>query len=524
MHDVHLEPTGNSNLPKANSLTWFKYMNRYQFFVLVVAALGWLFDTMDQQLFVLARAPAMRELVTVSEFNPEDPEYKVKVKAKQDFQGTLATTIFMLGWATGGLFFGMLGDKIGRAKTMLLTILIYSVCTGLSAFSVGVYDFAFYRFITGLGVGGEFAVGVSLVAEVMPDNIRTYALGLLQALSAVGNVIAALISLSLGELEHSGVIGEFEIFGVKLTAWRLMFVVGTIPALLAVSIRSSLKEPEKWQKSAGKEGTKKVAGSYKELFSNPVTRNNALFGMMLAVAGVIGVWGLGFFSPELLRAVMRPVIEKSMTEELQKTGIEAAEIQVKLAKAVPYELNTRVSIAMLTFNVGAFFGMYFFGIISSILGRKSSFAIMLVFAIASVWLVFGTLDEYHEIFWMMPLMGFCLMSIFGGYSIYFPELFPTHLRSTGTSFCYNVGRYVAAFGPSLLGMLIVFYTQADSEGMRKTIAGLFDALMIGQFASLDVSNPANAIRFAGITMSSVYLIGLLVLPFLPETKDRPLPE
>ncbi len=106
--------------------------------------------------------------------------------------------IFMIGWASGGLVFGVLGDRIGRAKTMLLTILIYSACTGLSALSVGVWDFAFYRFLTGLGVGGEFAAGVSLVAEVMPERARPYALGLLQALSAVGNMMAACVGIILG--------------------------------------------------------------------------------------------------------------------------------------------------------------------------------------------------------------------------------------------------------------------------------------------------------------------------------------
>ncbi len=110
----------------------------------------------------------------------------------------------MIGWALGGFFFGVLGDRIGRAKTMLLTVLCYSAFTGLSALSVGVWDFAGYRFLTGLGVGGQFAVGVALVAEVMPDRSRPFALGWLQALSAVGNMLAACTSLVLGKLEEAG--------------------------------------------------------------------------------------------------------------------------------------------------------------------------------------------------------------------------------------------------------------------------------------------------------------------------------
>src|SRR5205807_4669122 len=148
------------------------------------------------------------------------------------------TSIFLIGWGTGGILFGILGDLVGRARTMMLTILLYSLFTGLSAISKTFDDFALYRFLTGLGVGGEFAVGVSLVAEVMPDSARPYALGLLQALSAVGNITAALMSMGLGHLEESGVIAG---------AWRWMFVIGAAPALLAILVMRRLQEPERWQ-------------------------------------------------------------------------------------------------------------------------------------------------------------------------------------------------------------------------------------------------------------------------------------
>ena len=144
----------------------------------------------------------------------------------------------MIGWAIGGLVFGILGDRIGRAKTMMMTFSVYSAFTGLSALSTGIWDFAFYRFLTGLGVGGEFAVGVSLVAEVMPDRARPIALGWLQALSAVGNMLAACVSIGLGRLEESGAIAS---------AWRSMFLIGLAPALLAIPIFIRLKEPEQWK-------------------------------------------------------------------------------------------------------------------------------------------------------------------------------------------------------------------------------------------------------------------------------------
>jgi MFS family permease len=322
-----------------NARSWWRELNRYHWFVLGVAALGWLFDTMDQQLFNLARVPAMRALLRPGEDVALYSGY--------------ATAIFLIGWATGGLTFGVLGDRIGRAKTMMWTILIYSVCTGLSALATGFWDFAFYRFITGLGVGGEFAVGVSLVAEVMPDRARPHALGLLQSLSAFGNITAAFVSMGLGQLEQAGTIGS---------AWRWMFVVGAVPAMLALVIRARLKEPERWTAAAAaqKASGKARLGSYEELFGNahwrpPVIvaagciaaivgvaffggpgvpklkigvglsaaalaaglwaifggkgdtryRRNAMVGLLLALSGIIGLWGIGFFSIDLVRSVFQ---------------------------------------------------------------------------------------------------------------------------------------------------------------------------------------------------------------------------
>ncbi|MBW3598210.1 MAG: MFS transporter, partial [Planctomycetes bacterium] len=246
---------------------------------------------MDQQLFVLARVDAMRDLLPQT---PEDPE---AFKANVDLYGGIATSIFLLGWASGGLAFGVLGDRIGRAKTMVLTILIYSLFTGLSAFSFGFWDFALYRFLTGLGVGGEFAVGVALVAEVMPDRARPFALGLLQALSAVGNVTAAFISMGLGRLESGGAFADLTLFGSPFRAWRIMFVVGVLPALLAIVIRWRLKEPERWRQVAHEGAVRERLGSYRELFGNPELRRRAIVGFFLAFSGVVGLWGIGFFAP-----------------------------------------------------------------------------------------------------------------------------------------------------------------------------------------------------------------------------------
>ena len=480
---MHFDDSPTSS-PPADSKTgpWYKLLTRYHWFVFVVAALGWLFDTMDQQLFNLARKPAITQLLGVEPGNLEIDKY-----------AGYATSIFIIGWAIGGLIFGILGDKIGRAKTMLLTILLYSAFTGLSALATNFWDFAFYRFLTGLGVGGEFAVGVSLVAEVMPEKARTAALGWLQALSAVGNMAAALISIAMGQLESSGVIES---------SWRAMFVVGVLPAFLSLFIFKRLREPDRWREAhekrkadakAGIVSTGPKLGSISELFSDPRWRRNTIVGMLLAFAGVVGLWGIGFFSFDLIRTVFL----EHFTKEAAAKGLSGTDAK----NYVSGQLTFWSGITSLLLNFGAFFGIYAFSRVTEIIGRKPAFAISFLLAMGSTAFTFLFLDSFTDILWMVPMMGFCQLTIFGGYAIYFPELFPTRLRSTGTSFCYNVGRLVAAIGPAVLGLLT---SQV--------------------FAKYKEINPTLPMRYAGVTMCLVFLVGLFALPFAPETKGKPLPE
>jgi len=439
---------------------WWKQLNGYHWFVFGVAALGWLFDCLDQQLFTLSRGPAMKALLK----DGQDPLV----------WGGYATSVFLAGWATGGLVFGVLGDRIGRAKTMMITILIYSLCTGLSALSQGFWDFAFYRFITGLGVGGEFAVGVALLAEVMPASARSGALGTLQALSALGNISAALIGMGMANLEKTGVI-------TLGNSWRWMFVIGAIPASLALVIRMRMKEPERWQqmKDSG-ELDKHSAFTYAELFRDPRWRKHAILGMLLVCSGVIGLWGIGFFTPELVRTVL------SKTYAAQ--GMSKAEIGPLVDKWASWGL--------LTLQIGAFFGMLTASWVAAKLGRKKAFAIAFTTALIATACAFNFYREASQTFWLIPIMGFFQLSVFAVYAIYLPELFPTHLRSTGTSFCYNVGRFLAAAGVPVLGLLKTQVYASHPEPMRP----------------------------AAMTMCAIFVLGLLVLPFAPETKDQPLPE
>jgi MFS family permease len=437
---------------------------------------------MDQQLFNLARPAAMRALVPEpvvpegTERTPEEVAEAAKsIKAQRDWNGGLSTMVFMIGWALGGLGFGILGDRIGRAKTMMLTILVYSIFTGLSALAYDIASFSIFRFLTGLGVGGEFAAGVSLVAEVMPDRARTFALGLLQALSAVGNMTAATIGIILAFIIRAGYLE---------TSWRVMFLIGAAPALLCVPIFRKLKEPERWKKAAHTEddglGQSKKLGSMAEMFGDPRWRHNAIVGMLLAFAGVVGLWGIGFFSFDLISSIFRP--------RYQKMGLSARETE--------FWVSLWVGITSLIQNAGAFLGVNAFSYVTHHIGRKPAFAISFLAAMSATAFTFWFLDDVTDIFWMIPIMGFCQIALFGGYAIYFPELFPTRLRSTGTSFCYNVGRLVAAAGPLTLGAL----------------------------ASSVFRGYPEPFRYAGVTMCSVFLVGLVALIWAPETRGKPLPE
>ncbi len=514
-----------SSVTSERSVAWWRLPNRSQWFVFLLAAFGWLFDCFDQQIFTLSRSIAMRELLPHAD------------SLTQTAYGGYATSIFILGWATGGLCFGIMGDRWGRAKTMALTILWYALFTGLSGLAQDWGTFAFFRFLTGAGVGGEFAVGTALVAEIMPDRARPHALGTLQALSTVGNILAA---VSLGFVVPSQGLGW---------GWRGLYYLGAIPALVAVVVFWRLKEPERWvaaREAARVRGVGHQFGSYSELFRHPRWRRNALVGLCLAVSGVLGLWGVAFYSPELIDSAI-PSVEPASRAKLEgmvaassptqhsealgrlspsehrkylellarvishrdRTPAEESardplspELQASmrelLGKAIPEDKKTRLkSVGGILQQVGAFCGMYCFTLVAARVGRRVSFLWAMVLAWGSLILTFACFHEAYQIYYLWPILGFCTLAPFGLYAIYFPELFPTRLRTTGTSFCYNVGRYLAALGPFVLGPLA---------------------------RSLDGLTSIPGFRLAAMVLASSYLLGVVALIWAPETVGQPLPE
>ncbi|HVT81405.1 MAG TPA: MFS transporter, partial [Phycisphaerae bacterium] len=398
--------------------------------------------------------------------------------------GGFATAFFMLGAATGGIVFGILGDRWGRAKTLFTTVICYSLFTGLSAMSLTWIDFSAYRFLTGMGVGGTFAAAVSLVSETLPARSRPNALAALQATGAVGNMLAAIVTMFVQPgLSIGGVAG-----------WRIIFVIGIAPSLLVLLVMRKLREPDAWTQARLQRAANPAQhlGSVNELFGDPRWRRNALVGMALGMAGIMGLWGVSFWLPELIKASLKGSVGEN-------------------------QLGLYVSYGMLLFNFAAAVGTYLFGLMMGWIGRKPTFALGFVAAIASIICVFGFMTTAQQVWWMAPLLGFCTLSILGGYSVYFPELFPLRLRATGVGFCYNTARYISAVAPFAIGMLTASLKAPEST--ERGAAGLSNLTLLSSLGGAD-----NAIRYAAIIVAAVYLIGLVALPFATETRGKPLPE
>ncbi len=438
--------------PASLSQPWWRAFNRGHWFVFIIASLAWLFDCLDSQLFNLARDGAMESLD----------------KVNATVLAPYTTSWFLLGWAVGGLIFGALGDRFGRARILTITILLYSVSTGLNALATSFETFCAYRFITGLGVGGVFGLAVALVADSVPDKSRAPALGMLQSLSAFGNIAAGLIGMGIGAVAVLP-------FGLK--PWQALFVIGALPAFLCVFVLAKLKEPEKWVRARAEGASRGIKfGSYGLLLLHPRWRTHAWLGLAACSAGIIGLWGIGNFQVK----IVGDIIEK----QAQQTGDALASLKTYWRSA---GLLLQVS--------GGFFGMFALSKMAQLKGRRPAFALALALSFVSTALVFMFMRSTVDMYWMLPLMGFGQYSVFGVYAVYLPELFPTSLRSTGTSFCYNGGRIVAATAPWTISRI-----------------------------TASLGGNIEAFRTAGLWVSLVLLLGIAALPFLPETKDQPLPE
>jgi MFS family permease len=442
------------NVSKQGSV--FEGVTPYHWLVVIVAAGGWVFDVVDMRIFTLAREPALKEVLGGGAAD-------AVVKSWSGW----ATAVMMIGWATGGIIFGTMSDRWGRVKTMVLTLLAYSGFTGLCGLARTPEEFVIYRFLVGLGMGGMFGAATTLVAESVPGNFRSMALGVLQSLSACGNIIGSLLSTQIRPGQPDFLFGY--------SGWRIIFFVGVLPALLTIPILYFLREPPAWreakERSKGARGERRDIGSIPDLFRHPRWRKNLLVGVCLGLAGMAGLWGIGFFSPELISMALK------------------GESQIVIDTVRGYGTALQ--------DVGSLLGMMTFTLVATFAGRRLAFAGSFTLCLITTIFVFNNLNSGTDAYWMLPMMGFAQLSVFGGYSIYFPELFPTRLRGTGVGFCYNTVRYLAAaFPPMLMGL---------------------NQLLIQH-------NVVDPFRKAATALSLIFVLGLVALIWAPETKGQPLPE
>ncbi|HID22442.1 MAG TPA: MFS transporter, partial [Planctomycetaceae bacterium] len=388
-------------------LRWYQGLTRYHWLVLTIGVLSWTFDCMDQRLFVLSRQPAIKDLTgwpqREAELRPEieakvtdevqaavqegkvqaaaqeeeiaqrvrerlNEVYEKELRNKVDSLGDIVTALMVIGWSVGGFLFGIYGDRLGRVKTLSIAIAVYSVFTGLSGLAVGVIDFCIYRFLMGCGIGGAFATAATLIAETMPSHARAAALGIFQALSALGNITGSFIARFLISPDVNtnlfGLLG-----GDGVAGWRILFMIGVLPAILVAIIMKYVKEPDAWleARKTAADNLERQLGDLRSLFGTPRWRRNTFVGVSLAVIGVIGLWGVGFYSPEL--------------------------IQEALKNASPQQQSNVKAMGTLLQDVGALLGMLAFTYVATRMGRRIAFAGAFVFCWVIVSGVFLTLTE-----------------------------------------------------------------------------------------------------------------------------------
>lgn len=370
--------------------------SRAKWMVFIAAFLGWMFDGLEMGVFPLAARPALQDLLNVQ----GDKEVGI-------WMGYI-TALFLLGAAGGGLLFGWMGDRIGRVRSMIISILVYSIFTGFCYFVTAPWQLGVFRFIAALGMGGEWSLGVALVMECWPEKYRPILAG---AIGAASNVGFALI----------GLLGFF--FVVDRDSWRWVMLAGAAPALLALFIVRYVPESERWKASVKKDANSPM----NEIFS-PRLFKTTLLAIAFASIALIGTWG----SVQWL-----PLWADQLTHG-----------QVPQAKAVTQILSA----------VGAIVGCFIGPWIGGAMGRRPAYFILCLGSLITCGILFRYVDGYGAAFlFMVFVVGGLTAAFYGWLPLYLPELFPTRVRATGQGLSFNSGRIFAAVGAIYMGQLMTYY-------------------------------------------------------------------
>ena len=437
-----------------SSAPWYRTLSREQWRVLAAANIAWTFDGFEIFALFLTVGFAVHQLLPAGAAS-QTPRFVGYV---------LAATVF--GWATGGVIGGIIADYIGRKRTMVLTILAYTLTTGLSALSWNWQSFAALRFLVGVGIGSEWATGASIVSELWPDHARGKGGGILQAGAGVGSLLASLVWLGIG--------------GLGPNAWRFMYLVGVLPALITLWIWRTIPESRRWEVSherrrearalrqsgatLGGEHAALTRFTVMDLFLEKAVRGRLITASVLMLSVTFGFWGVATFVPTYVAAVAHA------------QGLHPARF---------------AAIGGLLYSAMQIFGFVALGFLSDAIGRKPTTMIWYAASLVLTPVVYLWTHQLGLLLFAVGVFGFFSGGIWAWAPIWLPELFPTRMRGTAVAFCFNAPRWISAAGPLIAGTLIV---SLGGFGPAATIVGLF------------------------------FLVGVLAAPFLPETNGQPLPD
>lgn len=432
-------------------------MNGYQWTVLFAAWLGWGFDIFDSLLMNYVAPNAVPTLLGIALGTPEAQAATLR------WTGIL-TSVLLLGWCAGGIIFGKVCDRIGRTKTLLLTMLLYSLGTAACAFAPNIWVLLVFRVVSALGIGGEWAAGAAMVAEVVPEKRRVEAGALLYTASPFGLFLATFVT--------------YQVTGVYFTdpasSWRYVFLFGLAPAAVAFFVRLFIKEPDRWKNL----GEAKHHPKIRELFA-PKYRALTISGICMAVTALVTWWSCNAF----ISVVAKGLAQREWTAMTQAGVAGLPSMEVMGQQWVRNATNI--------FNLGGLIATLLTIPAAKLLGRRKMFLIYFLGSAAALMAAFGLdLDPQTRLYMYFPI-GLTTYGIFGAFTFYLPELFPTRLRGTGAGFTYNIGRLLAAFGPFLVGSIAA----SGANSLDSAIRVLF-------------------------WVGMVPLIGILTLPLVIETRGK----
>lgn len=365
----------------------------------IAAWLGWLFDGLDMHLYTLVAVPFVAELLRVSTDAPS-----------VGLTSSVIQAAFLVGWAFGGAFFGVIGDRLGRSRTLVLTILTYAAFTGLSAFATEWWHLLIFRFLAALGIGGEWAVGAALLAETWPSRWRPWLAAVLQSAVHVGVVVATVAAYLLASQPP-----------------RMVFLVGILPAFITLWIRRAVPETEAWHeaRAAGPAAAPRIG----DLFWPPV-RSVTLRALAVCGLSLTAHWAFTFWSVQHLRGLG------------EAAGMSEADSSRLVSQGF--------SVLMLASIAGNFVAA---GLAAVIGYRRTIVAMCFAYFLAMAF-TYAVPRDSRQIIAAFALLGLC-SGMFALYTMYLPPLFPTLLRTTGAGFCFNFGRLAAAAGTVFFGIFSV---------------------------------------------------------------------